>query len=81
MPSAKATTYAVPSSNYTTEGRYYEYYTEAVCNVVAVSADKSEVYVSYEDDVYCFNANNTECQPGDKITVTFNEAMQIVNAE
>jgi hypothetical protein len=70
--------YAVASENY--EGRAYEYYTQAICEVVAVSEDETEVYINHKGNVYCFYTDGyTDCKVGDKWNVTFNEAMEIVN--
>jgi hypothetical protein len=72
-------TYAVESeAYYASEGRHYEYYTDAVCEVVSVS--DSEVYVFYKGNVYSFYTDGTtECKPNQKWHVVFNEAMEIVS--
>lgn len=75
-------TYTVPSENYASEGRHYEYYTKAECKIVAVSNDKEEVFIDHNGQIYSFLVDGTtDCKVGDTWTVTFNEAMEIVNVE
>jgi hypothetical protein len=72
--------YAVASDNYANEGRHYEYYTDA--NVKVTNVSGTEVTIEYDGNLYTFYAESeSDYKTGQKCKVTFNEAMEIVDAE
>lgn len=74
--------YAVSSTEYTDEGRNYEYYTKANCEIVAIADDESVVYYKHNGNVYSFYTDGcTDCEVGDKWLFTFNEKGDVVSIE
>jgi membrane protein implicated in regulation of membrane protease activity len=79
LPRNYVHTYAVPSES---NELHYEYYTEALCRVVSVSPDETEVTVRYKGNDYTFETDGcTDCKVGEKWLVTFNENMEIISVE